>query len=135
MGLLTWNHVCTVGVRAMDQQHGVLMDTLNDLRQAVAQGAGHDRITRELSRLLEFTSMHFLSEERLLEQHAFPAAQEHREAHERLLDQMHQVVQRASHSAGGEIHPLVGVLRGLFVDHIGQLDLAYGEWLNERGVF
>jgi hemerythrin len=119
----------------MDQQHAVLMDTLNDLRLAVAQGAPRDRVSKELNRLLDFTAMHFASEERLLVQNGFPAAPEHRQAHERMLDQMHQVVQRASHMSNTEIQPLVAVLGCGFADHIGQLDVAYGEWLNEHGVY
>ena len=26
----TWNHACSIGVKAMDDQHGVLMDALSD---------------------------------------------------------------------------------------------------------
>ena len=36
VALLTWNHACMIGVRAMDDQHGILMDTLND--QATVPG-------------------------------------------------------------------------------------------------
>jgi hemerythrin len=118
----------------MDQQHAVLMDTLNDLRLAVAQGVPHDRVAKELNRLVDFTAMHFASEERLLIQHGFPAAVDHRQAHERLMDQIHQIVQRASHMGNSEIQPLIAVLGYGFADHIGQLDVAYGEWLNEHGV-
>ena len=32
MTLLTWNHACSVGVKAMDDQHGILMDAMNELR-------------------------------------------------------------------------------------------------------
>jgi hemerythrin len=135
VGFITWNRVCIVGVRAMDQQHAVLMDTLNDLRVAVTQGAAHDRISKELRRLLDFTAMHFASEERLLVQQGFPAAVEHRQAHERMMDQMHHVAQRAGHLGNTELQPLIGFLRAWFVDHIEQLDVTYGEWLNERGVF
>ena len=43
MALLTWNHTCSVGVRAMDDQHGVLMDAINDLRVALVRGSGRER--------------------------------------------------------------------------------------------
>jgi hemerythrin len=134
VGLLTWNRVSSVGVRAMDQQHGVLMDTLHDIRQAVMQGAGRERVTRELSRLLEFTRQHFLSEERLLEQMGFPALEHHREAHARLLKQLQSLLERAKHGNGAQMQAAAVAPREWFVDHIEQMDANYGEWLNERGI-
>jgi hypothetical protein len=38
VALLSLNHAGTVGVRAMDDQHGILMDTMNELRLAVVRG-------------------------------------------------------------------------------------------------
>ncbi len=39
MTLLTWSHECLVGVQAMDDQHGILMDTLNELRVMLLHGS------------------------------------------------------------------------------------------------
>src|SRR5579863_52964 len=103
VGLLTWNRVSSVGVRAMDLQHGVLMDTIHEIRQAVVQGAGRERVTRELSRLVEFTRQHFLSEERLLEQMDFPALDLHREAHTRLLEKLQRLLESAKHGTGAQM--------------------------------
>lgn len=123
-----------MGVRAMDDQHGVLMDTLNDLRQAATRGAGRERVRDEMRRLVEFTGMHFASEERLLDQHGFPGAAEHRAAHEHLLDQIRRLLLQAEHAGETELQTITGVLRGWFVEHIEQLDRTYGDWLNERGI-
>src|ERR1035438_8962220 len=76
--LLTWNHACTVGVRAMDDQHGILMDTMNELRLALVHGSGREPVSELLDRLIEFTRMHFSSEEQLMEQSSFPSLPEHR---------------------------------------------------------
>ena len=56
MSLITRNHACTVGVRAMDDQHGILMDTTNELRLAVVHGAGREQISELLDRMIEFTA-------------------------------------------------------------------------------
>lgn len=133
MGLVTWHRVSTVGVRAMDQQHGVLMDTLNDLRLAAAQGA-RERAEKEFGRLLEFTHQHFLSEERLLEHVGFPALGEHRESHARLMEKMQCALERSQHGQNGEMQAAAVAVRGWLAEHIEQLDQNYGEWLNERGI-
>lgn len=134
MGFLTWNRVASVGVRAMDQQHGVLMDTLSDIRQALMEGAGRERVQKELNRLLEFARQHFLSEERLLEHMGFPALEEHREAHVRLLQQLEDLLHRATHGNGAQAQAAAAAPRAWFAEH-EQMDRSYGEWLNERGVF
>ena len=67
MTLLTWNHTCSVGVRAMDDQHGILMDTINELQVALARGCNQELVTAQLEQLVDFTGMHFWSEEKLME--------------------------------------------------------------------
>jgi len=134
MTLLTWNHACSVGVRAMDDQHGILMDTLNELRQAVMQGAGREPIVAQILRLIEFTRMHFVCEEALLARHEFPGVSAHRTEHDRLLARLEEAAQRAQHGKDGRMRALLDFLRDWFIEHIVCLDREYGAWLNERGI-
>ena len=133
MSLLTWNHACSIGVKAMDDQHSILMDTLNDLRLALIQGSGREHVNEGLNRLIEFTRMHFTNEERLLEQHGFPGIEEHRNAHQRLLVQIEDVAARAQHNEH-QAQSLLQFLREWYLDHVEKLDQQYGAWLNDRGI-
>ncbi len=134
MTLLTWNHACTVGVRAMDDQHGILMDTMNELRLAAVRGSGREQVSEVLDRLIEFTRMHFWSEEQLLEQYAFPGLAEHRIEHQRILAQILQSSHRVQHGEKMQMRPLLCFLRDSYAEHIEGTDREYGSWLNERGV-
>ena len=135
MTLLTWKHANMVGVRALDDQHGILMDTMNELRQAVVRGAGREQVSEVLDRLIEFTRMHFATEERLLEQTGFPALAAHRVEHQRVLAQILEAAPRAQHGEEVHMHSLLIFLRDWYVTHIGSLDQEYGPWLNDRGVY
>ena len=134
MALLTWNHGCTVGVRAMDDQHGILMDTMNELRLAMVRGSGREQVSELLDRLIEFTRMHFSSEEQLLERYIFPGLARHRTEHQRILAQILQSSHRVQHGEKMQMRPLLCFLRDSYAEHIENLDRAYGPWLNERGV-
>ena len=134
MTLLTWNHACGVGVRAMDDQHGILMDTMNELRLAVVHGRGREQVSELLDRLIEFTRMHYWSEEQLLEQNGFPGLAAHRAAHHSLLAQMMEAAHRVQYSRGVEMNSLLCRLRDGYMEHTEGLDQEYGPWLNERGV-
>jgi hemerythrin-like metal-binding protein len=132
--LLTWNHTSTVGVRAMDDQHGILMDTLNELRLAAVRGSGREQVSEVLDRLIEFTRMHFWSEEQLLEQNGYAGLDEHRSEHQRIMAQILQSSHRVQHGEKMQMRPLLCFLRESYAEHIEGMDREYGPWLNERGV-
>lgn len=132
---LAWSHACVVGVRAMDDQHGILMDTLNELRLQLMRGTNAKEVREHLGCLVEFTRLHFDCEELLLERHGFPALQQHRAAHQHLMDEIRPTLERAERGETADFHRLLGFLRGWFLDHIEGLDHQYGEWLNDQGIY
>lgn len=134
MTLLTWNRACSVGVKAMDDQHGILMDAMNELRLALVRGAEREQVSKLLDQLFEFTCMHFASEERLLEQTGFPGLNEHRALHSSILARIHEADHRLQYGESVEIRPLLVFLREWFTEHIEAADRIYGPWLNERGM-
>jgi hemerythrin-like metal-binding protein len=134
VALITGNHACTIGVRAMDDQHGILMDTLNELRLTAVRGSGREQVSEVLDRLIEFTRMHFWSEEQLLEKYGFPSINDHRSEHQRLLAQILQSSHRVQHGDKMQMRPLLCFLREAYAEHIEGMDREYGPWLNERGV-
>jgi hemerythrin-like metal-binding protein len=132
--LLTWNRACAVGVRAMDDQHGILMDTMNELRQAVVRGGGREEVSEILDRLIEFTRMHFWSEEQLMEQSGFSGLPEHRVEHHRMLARMLHAARHVEYGEAVQMRAMLCSLRDSFLMHIEGADRLYGPWLNEHGV-
>lgn len=134
MTRLTWNHACAVGVKAMDEQHAIIMDTLNDIRLALVRGKGREHLSDTLTRLIEFTRMHFASEEQLLENESFPGVSEHRDAHQKLLSQIQETALRTQHNDAIHMTSMLVFLRDWYMSHIEDFDRQYGEWLNARGI-
>ena len=132
--LLTWKHDCTVGVRAMDDQHGILMDAMNELRLAVMRGAGREQLCELLDRLIEFTRMHFSSEEQLMAQSGFPGLEQHRTAHRTLMAQVLRQAHRLQYGERPDLSLLMSFLRESFLEHIEGADREYGPWLNGHGI-
>ena len=118
----------------MDEQHAVLMDTLNDIRIALVHGSGRDQVSEALNRLIEFTRMHFASEEHLLELHAFPGSAEHCDAHKKLLAQIEEAAVRTQHNGDLHVRSMLLFLRDWYMSHIEDFDSKYGTWLNARGI-
>jgi hemerythrin-like metal-binding protein len=118
----------------MDDQHGILMDTMNELRLAVVRGMGREQVSEVLDRLIEFTRMHYSSEEKLMKQHLFPGREEHCAEHKRILAQILQSSHRVQHGEQMQMRPLLRFLCESYTEHIESMDREYGSWLNERGV-
>ncbi len=119
----------------MDDQHGILMDTINDLRLTLMNGNSKERINAQLEQLIDFTRLHFQSEERLLEQQAFPGLFTHRAAHVTLLVQVREAIAHAGRYVDGESVSLLSQLRSLYLEHFEEFDRTYAAWLNDRGVY
>jgi hemerythrin len=134
MALLSLNQIGSVGVRAMDDQHGILMDTMVELRQAVAHGDCREQISEVLDRLIEFTRMHFVSEEQLMQTYSYPDLATHCVAHQRILALILQSSHRLQHGEKIQTRSLLTMLRESYTEHIEYMDQEYGPWLNEHGV-
>jgi hemerythrin len=128
--LLTWNHACTVGVKAMDDQHGILRDTLNELRLAMMRGCSREQVCTLLDQPIEFTRVHFWSEVQLMEQTGFLGVAEHRAEHDRLLAQSLPSARRLEHGEAVQMSDFDCFLRDWFIDHVEGLYREYGPWLN-----
>jgi hemerythrin-like metal-binding protein len=134
MAALMWHHSCTVGVQAMDDQHGILLDSLNELRLALLQGQDCRTVRNLLSRVAELMRMHLASEDRLLALHGFPGLASHRAEQQRLLARLEQFDIRFEQRQSASAYELVEYLRKWFTAHTGATGRTYGQFLHSRGV-
>lgn len=135
MSGLAWSHACVVGVQAMDDQHGILMETVNELRVQLLHGAAREKVSAQLERLIEFTGMHFNCEESLLERHGYPDLTAHCAEHQQLMNKIRQSLDRVQHGHDGDLQPLINSLHYWYLDHVENQDRNYGEWLNAKGIY
>ena len=134
MAALVWNHDCMVGIRSIDDQHGILLDALNELRMALLQGAEPQTVRPLLKRVNQLMRLHGESEDKLLSQHGFPGLQDHRAEHQRLLGRLAQFDMRFEQRQRGAAFELVEYLRKWFTSHTGISGKKYGPWLQQCGV-
>jgi hemerythrin len=134
MALLTWNHASSVGVRVLDQQHGILLDSLNELGVAIASGAHAEEISEMLARLIDFTRRHFETEEALMDRYEYPDRDEHVSEHQHMMAQIADTTRAMQRGEPVHLRALTGFVRRWFMSHIEGQDHVYGEWLNQQGI-
>lgn len=88
--MLAWNDCYSVGLKAIDRQHQVLID----LARRIATSKDPDNLARAFSALFTYTRIHFEYEEETLRELGSPLLDEHRRLHEDLLQRLTQVAQQ-----------------------------------------
>lgn len=104
------------GNTIIDSQHKQLIDAINNLLNACAQGKGRAEIEKTTKFLQDYTAKHFGDEEKLQLQYRYPDYQNHRKYHEGFK----QVVREISGQLSKE---------GPTVALVGKVNTSIGGWL------
>jgi hemerythrin-like metal-binding protein len=129
MPLLTWNNGMSVGVRAMDSQHTVLVRILNDLYDAMMQGHAREVTGPLLRKLINYTRDHFSAEEAMMAAANYPGLLEHRRLHRELTRQVGEYEARFEKGEVTVNLDLLKFLRNWLTNHIQHTDREYGPCL------
>jgi hemerythrin-like metal-binding protein len=136
---IVWDARFETGVGEIDDQHRVLVDTLNDAGVALSRQPPKEQVDQLLQDLLAYALYHFEAEERLMQAYDYASfdaamarlhAQQHRHFAERVVT-MRQLLQ-----ATGKLdnQQLLAFLSGWLQQHILDTDQKLGAYLRTRGV-
>ncbi|MFZ1087100.1 MAG: bacteriohemerythrin [Terracidiphilus sp.] len=134
MALMTFGQNFSVGVQAVDSQHKVLFDIINELHAAMMKGQAQSLTGPLLKKLADYTRNHFSAEEAMMASAKYPALEAHKNKHRDLVKQVEDYVERYEK---GEITinlHLLNFLRDWLTNHIQKVDKEYSPWMNEHGV-
>ncbi len=132
MGLISLQNDQRVNVPEIDAQHERLVDLINQLHTAMAQGSKVDVLGGLIDALIEHTRFHFQYEEGLMADAGFPGLAKHKDEHDRLLRRIVDLAQRF-HDGDLLLSFAVMVdLKGWALVHIEKFDIALGAFLNRR---
>ena len=84
MGII-WKDEYSTGVKKVDEQHKILFKNLNTFERIIGDGGGASAVEKMLHFLEQYAKKHFAFEEKYMEQHACPAAEQNKEAHRRFF--------------------------------------------------
>lgn len=113
----------------MDAEHKVQIGLIQALERSIEQGRGRSDISSILSQLVEYTNIHFMSEQLLMRLHAYPDIAGHEMEHDHLIEQLRRVedgfLAGDSEMATSEI----AMLKRLVIDHIKTHDQTFARYL------
>jgi len=126
--LMKVNHV------EIDTQHKMMFSMFNVLVEAIRAGQTSKQLGLLFQELLEYTEMHFKTEEGLMEQCAYPGLARHRSEHKKVYMQANEFKEN---DENGKATLTVGIFIFLFdwmKNHILQEDMEFIQFLNQIGV-
>jgi len=121
-----------VGENSIDTEHDLQMQLLDSLSQAIQQGGELSPMKYILEQFIEFSDMHFLSEQLVMRLHGYPGYEPHLEEHTRLMKKVREI---RANLMKGEHEPslvLVKELRDWLMQHIASEDVAFGTFLKTK---
>jgi len=134
MAFIDFSEKLSVQVSIIDDQHKKLIAIINDLHDAMAAGKGKIVINDVLLRLVDYTKMHFSTEERLMAQHNYPDRLAHETQHIELVSQVGQLYNKVIEGKVSVTLDTMVFLKDWLNHHILETDKKLGAFLAGKGV-
>ena len=131
--LVEWSDALSVGVDELDAQHKVLVGLINEMHAAIEERRGRDVVESILTRLAEYTRIHFAVEESLMQLLGFPDFDAHREEHRELIVQVNELRRKVEGGTTALGLELMHVLKLWLTRHMMQSDQEYARYFAESG--
>jgi len=93
MGLLHWEERYSVGVDAVDHEHRELVDLINRLYEEARTLGSKVAVLGFFGDLFKAISAHFALEERVMRERGYDQLMQHKNDHERLLDEIRDIME------------------------------------------
>lgn len=135
MPIVTWCDDYNVNVEEIDIQHRKILELVNNLHSSVEACIDKNDLKDLLVELVEFTRMHFSTEEQLMEKYDHPEREEHLSEHRILLQHMTDLVAVVSRGKYPTFYSDYDVSTDWAMVHISEFDKGLGAFLNSKDVY
>ncbi|HUI31201.1 MAG TPA: bacteriohemerythrin [Candidatus Acidoferrales bacterium] len=118
MALMKWRERFAVNIKEIDEQHRKWRDMLENI----------------LGGLVEYTRVHFATEERLIQQSWYPFFEGHKKIHDDMIGEVELLELRHKSGETSLSIYVMNFLKNWLADHIMGTDKNYGPYLNSKGI-
>jgi len=126
MKTIEWRPEFATGMAEVDYEHRGLIDLINAaLIRCAGGGAERREIIAGLGDIYARTTAHFALEERLMQQLGYDQRQEHKRDHERLLDDIRDIMDAVKQDSGFDEERFAARLSEWFSEHFRTHDARF----------
>ncbi len=132
--LFEWNDSYSVKVKKIDEEHKRLVGLLNELNEAMSVGKGKDVTEKIIRSLIDYTRMHFKTEEEYFARFGYPDEESHVEEHNEFIHQVSDFISGFREGRLGLSLEIMNFLLDWLKNHIKGSDMKYSGFLTEKGL-
>ena len=131
---IEWSEKLSVGFALIDSQHKELIDRVNMLLTAMAEGQGKSKLREVIGFIQDYVVIHFGTEEQLMEKQAYPSIKLHKMEHEKLVDEFleKKAAMENGSPTSADVIKTYNWLADWVTNHIKQTDVKLGAFLKQR---
>ena len=121
-----------IGENATDTEHDLQLQMMDALAESIEKGGDFSPARYVLDQFIEFSDMHFLSEQLVMRLHNYPGYERHLEEHMGLMKKVREIRDSVVRGDQKLSRELVEGLRDWLLNHIATKDVAFGEFLKSK---
>lgn len=133
MTLFSWNSKFSIDVDVIDNQHKKLFELINNLHSLVKSGIQGKEITQRLDALIDYTSYHFVEEEKYMQEVGYIRLDQHKLAHQNLREQALKFRENII-SGDGNMEEFINFLYQWLTKHIMEQDRKIGKFVEQKAI-
>ncbi len=122
MALINWDEKYSVGVASVDHEHRELIELINATHEKLLRAESPGAVLEFLGEIYGRIAAHFALEERLMRKNNYVHYAEHKTDHERLLDEIREIMDDCEDRTVFDAQQLAGRLHAWFSVHFHSHD-------------
>jgi hemerythrin len=123
-----WDDHIGTGVGSMDAEHRLQVSLVNAIEELVRTGRDPALVGKTTAQLVDFTNVHFLSEELMMRLYAYPQHDAHKVEHAGLIEQVALIQRQVASGEGAVALETINALHDWLTKHIRSMDQAFALW-------
>lgn len=132
MALIEWKPEYEIGIASVDHEHRSLIALINQLYDTLSHQQDRDRVIEVLGEINARIAAHFALEENEMRAMGYDAFEDHKADHERLLDEIRDIMDEVERDAEAEYALNLGKrLDAWFTDHFRTKDAKLHHFLKD----
>ena len=132
MSELVWDEAWSIGIPKFDGHHRRQMELINEYVKALDAGKSNQELIPMLMALIEYTKMHFNSEDAFFSKVGYPKAESHRKEHDYLSKQLLEYHLKIKHNQDVDSSAVMNYLKEWLIKHINGPDREYSTFASTK---
>ncbi len=136
MEKIRWQNNLSVGIEMIDKQHQQWIAHYNDIVESITSQQNKTQVSKTLGFLIDYTEVHFATEEKHMAANSYPGLPEHKAKHDGLRATLGSLVKEfEEEGATTQLSEAIDTFLGHWlIRHIQEVDSRFGDFVKEKKI-